>query len=564
MILQPIIDIATICAKKGIKHAILSPGSRSAPITLAFVRHPEIHCRIISDERAAAFVALGMAQQLGKPVVLVCTSGSAALNYAPAVAEAFFQQIPLFILTADRPPEWIDQWDGQTIRQDSIYGKHIKESYSFPSEFSPKENIWYANRMVNEALNTAVAHPQGPVHLNVPLREPFYPTADEVFSFDHSPKIIESIHNLPMLSKDNRSILKVALEPYKKILIVPGQQRPDQEIAALLDKMAREKKAVVVTDVISNLQSDQSIIHHDFFLRNPSDADHFSPDLIISFGKSIISKPLKSFLRKTAADHWHIQPAGYVPDTYQRLTKWIQADPLEMLGFLDENLGKADPRFHERWRSADNGIKHRLPAVMESAEFGEFKAVYLCLKQAPSSAKIHLANSMPVRYVNFLGIKAKLQEVICNRGTSGIDGSNSTAVGCAFTTKEPVLLFTGDMAFFYDRNAFWHQYSIPHLRIILLNNHAGGIFRLIDGPSSLPELEEYFETRQSLNAELIAKEHGFDYYLAEDESGIRRILENFYEPSPKPKILEIVSTSQDNAAIYKNINTRMVNDGDED
>jgi len=216
-----------------------------------------------------------------------------------------------------------------------------------------------------------------------------------------------------------------------------------------------------------------------------------------------------------------------------------------------------DPLFYEQWLSADQEIRRRLPAVMESAEFGEFKATYLCLNQVPSPAKIHLANSMPVRYVNFLGIKTRLQEVVCNRGTSGIDGSNSTAVGCTFTTKEPVVLFTGDMAFFYDRNAFWHQYTFSQLRIILLNNHAGGIFRLIEGPSSLPELEEYFETRQSLNAEQLASEHGFDYYLAKNESAIRRVLETFYEPSPKPKILEIVSTSQDNAAIYKNINTRI-------
>ena len=184
MILPQITHLVSICAKSGISQAILSPGSRCAPLTLAFIRHPTIHCRTISDERSAAFMALGMAQQLNKPVVLVCTSGSAALNYGPAIAEAFYQQVPLLVLTADRPAEWIDQWDGQTIRQQNVYGQHVKGSFSFPDDASLPDKLWHAKRIVKEALVLAKTFPYGPVHINVPLREPFYPLPQETYHFD--------------------------------------------------------------------------------------------------------------------------------------------------------------------------------------------------------------------------------------------------------------------------------------------------------------------------------------------------------------------------------------------
>lgn len=552
MTLQPIIDLASICAKKGIKHIILSPGSRCAPITLAFTRHPEMHCRTIPDERSAAFIALGMAQQLEKPVVLVCTSGSAALNYAPAVAEAFFQQIPLLVVTADRPAEWIDQWDGQTIRQENIYSKHVKANFSFPDEFSHPDKVWHAHRLANEAINKAGEFPCGPVHINIPLREPFYPENEEAFMYGKNIKVIDEIKSLPVLSEDAKLQLKASLEKFKRILIVAGQQRPDGQIKALLEKLAKDKKAVVVTDVISNMQSAHSINYHDHFLQAGGDTTELTPDLIISFGMSIISKPLKMFLRKSEADHWHIQSAGYFPDTYQHLTKQIHTKPLLFLIFLEENLQISEGPYYDKWRKMEDRLQSHFPHIIDKAGFGEFKATHECLKNIPSPSKVHLANSMPVRYVNFLG-NNRIQEIICNRGTSGIDGSNSTAVGCTFTTKEPVILITGDMAFFYDRNAFWHKYSLPNLRIILLNNHGGGIFRLIDGPSRQPELEEFFETRQKLNAQHLAREHGFDYYQVSEEESLKVVLSNFYHPSIKPKILEISSDSRKNAEILTQI-----------
>ncbi len=549
MIIQPILDLVAICAKKGIKNVILSPGSRCAPLTLAFARHPEIHARTISDERSAAFIALGMAQQLEEPVALVCTSGSAALNYYPAVAEAFFQQIPLLILTADRPAEWIDQYDGQTIFQPDVYGKHVKGSFELPDTGTNPDQLWHSSRTVNEAINLAKQFPAGPVHINVPLREPFYPEKDEKLAFPENPRVFNVLKSKTQPTEESLIQLKNRLEVVQRLVIIPGQQRPNQQIQLLLDQLSKDKKVVVITDTISNLQSDHTISLHDHWLGSQEISESLKSDLIISFGKSIISKSLKLFLRNTHASHWHIQSDGNAKDTFQRLTRNIATTPLHFLTWLAQNLPSQNEEFYQKWHFLQKSVARDLGQTLARAAFGEYFALAFCLSKTPAFSKIHVANSMAVRYLNLLGKRE--QEVICNRGTSGIDGSNSTAVGCTFTTKDTVTLITGDMAFFYDRNAFWHNYAMPNLRIILLNNHAGGIFRLIDGPANQPELEEFFETRQKLNASHLAQEFGFGYSLVKSQEELDTTLTTFYEPSLFPKILEIETASPTNAEILK-------------
>lgn len=554
MIFPHIIQLAALCSKSGVSEAILSPGSRCAPISLAFIRQPEIHCRIIPDERSAAFMALGMAQQLNKPVVLVCTSGSASLNYAPAVAEAYFQQVPLLIFTADRPPEWIDQWDGQTIRQNNIYGQHVKGSFQLPDSMDHPDKTWHAKRIVKEAIALSKAFPMGPVHINVPIREPFYPDPKETFS-----PVTDELHPLEIinahhaLNEDALAKIKHQLATYRKVLIVPGQQKPNEHIRQLLEKLVEDKKAVVITDVISNLAFHNSISHHDFFLKEAMNKREFEPDLVISFGKSIISKALKLFLRSTKASHWHLQTNGYVPDTYQIINGIVPVNTSYFLEYLLKVGRDLSPEFVNSWQKTEITVSEKLPEIMEKADFGEFQALYTLIRYFPENSKIHLANSMAVRYANFLGIRGGEREIVCNRGTSGIDGSNSTAVGCVFTTKDTVTLITGDMAFFYDRNAFWHKYNLNNLRIILFNNHGGGIFRMIDGPSNLPEFEEYFETHQELEAAPLARELDFEYHRVSTADELKTAIGGFYKKSLGPKILEVVSDSKRNTAILKGI-----------
>lgn len=540
-----------ICAAQGIRQVVLSPGSRCAPLTLAFARHPEMEVRTIADERAAAFIALGMAQQLKEPVVLVCTSGSAALNYYPAVAEAFFQQIPLLVLTADRPPEWVDQWDGQTIFQEEVYGKHVKKSFRFPDSFAHPDQVRHGHRISNEAILVCRQFPAGPVHLNIPLREPFYPEEGELFHFPKHPPVVRLEPSEVRLGEMALEKLKSELANFQRILLVPGQQASNPTLLALIERLAQNQQVVVVADTLSNLQGKGTITLHDHWLVREEFHTALAPDLVISFGKSIISKSLKLFLRKQDLQHWHIQPDGQAKDTYAGLTRILGSEPFAFLTWLSTHLPPMESDYAQRWQLLEEQIASSLPLALKEVEFGEYSAVKQVLDALPTNGQLHVANSMAIRYVNFLG--RRTQEICCNRGTSGIDGSNSTAVGASLISQAPVTLLTGDMAFFYDRNAFWHNYPMPNLRVIVLNNQGGGIFRLIDGPARQPELEEFFETKQALSAKSLAEEYGFGYASVMTSEQLESALLKFYEPSLQPKIIEIISNSPRNAAILKKI-----------
>ncbi len=331
MRLQPIYDIAEICAQHGVTDSIVCPGSRCAPLTLAFARHPDITCRSLSDERSACFVAIGIAQQTKSPVSIVCTSGSAAYNFAPGVAEAFFQEIPLLVFTADRPAEWIDQWDGQTIRQTNIFGAHVKKSYTLPQEYDHQDSAWHINRIVNEAIALSQEFPQGPVHINVPLREPLYPGKDEKIHFSNTERIVRVTPSSYELSHAAIKNLSKAISKYSRILIVGGQHESNEILTRSIARFCKNNHAVLIGDVISNLHPlRQTIRHADTFLGQCEESvkQSLTPDLLITFGKSVISKNLKQFLRKyKPAEHWHIQPNAITADTFQSLTRLIQCTP---------------------------------------------------------------------------------------------------------------------------------------------------------------------------------------------------------------------------------------------
>jgi len=554
MNLQPIFNIAEICARHQIKQVVLSPGSRCAPLIIAFARHPEIEVRTIPDERAAAFIGLGMAQYTGKATVLVCTSGTATLNYAPAVAEAFYQQVPLLLLTADRPSEWVNQQDGQTIRQQHIYGQHIKASFDFPADLDHPDAQWYASRLVSEALNEAHAYPPGPVHINVPLREPFYPAKNTNISYDKNIKIIEEVEAEYSISEKQVINLKSELNTFSRILILVGQHPFNQTLIEAIQAFREAHSCVVVGDVISNIYTlPQVISFQDIILGGNQEAALLAlkPDLVISFGNSIISKSLKLFLRKYKPQaHWQVQPAGPVSDTFQSLTRIIRSQPDTFFKALSTDAKeKTVTTYMQQWQKANATARFFLEDYFKDKEFSEFQAYAIILQALPNNSLLHLANSMAVRYANILGLEPhKNISVFANRGTSGIDGSTSTAVGTALLIDKLVTLLTGDMAFFYDRNALWHNYLPQNLRIIIFNNHGGGIFRLIDGPRNQPELDEYFETQQVLKAENTARDFKMHYFSCYNLADLQATLPSFWQSGPG--ILEIFTSSQVNAKIF--------------
>ncbi|AKD05117.1 2-succinyl-5-enolpyruvyl-6-hydroxy-3-cyclohexene-1-carboxylic-acid synthase [Pontibacter korlensis] len=555
MIIQPVVNVAEICARKGVEQVVLSPGSRCAPLTIAFARHPKLTVRTISDERAAAFIALGLALKTGKPTVLVCTSGTAALNYAPAVAEAYFQQVPLLILTADRPPEWIDQLDGQTIRQQNVFGQHIKQSHSFPVDFSHPDAVWHSERMVSDALNEAVAFPAGPVHINMPLREPFYPAPGEELNFDAQVKVIEEEPQSFELGQAQAIKLQQEILKYKKVVVLAGHDQRQEALLQNLNTFARSTGAVVVGDLISNTyELPQVVRYQDIIFANPDmeQLTKLQPDLLITFGKSSISKALKLYLRQyKPVAHWHLQPAGQVADTFQTLTKIIRCSPQSFFAGMAGSV-KTESDFADTWVQANNVAASFIQNYTSEAAFSELPVVARVLQALPSKSNLHLANSMSVRYANIIGLSAKQQvEVYANRGTSGIDGSTSTTVGCALASTDINTLLSGDLAFFYDRNALWHNYLPQNLRIVLLNNHAGGIFRLIDGPKQQPELAPYFETHQALNAENTAKDFGMRYTSVQSLQELEQALPAFFAADAGAGILEIFTNSAANAEAFE-------------
>jgi 2-succinyl-5-enolpyruvyl-6-hydroxy-3-cyclohexene-1-carboxylate synthase len=557
MILQPILNIAQICAQKGVHHVVVSPGSRSAALTLAFARHPNITTHVIPDERVAAFVALGMAQQLRQTVGIVCTSGSAAYNLAPAIAEAFFQEIPLIVFTADRPKEWIHQNDGQTMYQTELYGKHVKKSYELPSDYSHPDAHWFIERVTNEAINLAMSQPLGPVHLNVPIREPFYPTPTEDWSYKKEVRIID---NWPIESHLSTIIverLKETMLRCPKVLIAVGQMPPNDRLIAILKNISSQYNIPVVGDVIANISGEEAFLsNHDVFLGS-SDSDLFQqlkPDFLITIGNSFLSKNLKQFLKNHPPQaHWHIKESNTVIDTFQTLTATILIDPVCFFEQFNQriNLERADENYLKTWKTANRVGQEQLNEFLDNENrWNEFEVVRILTKQMPENSQLHLANSMPVRYTNLVGQLPKGTKVFANRGVSGIDGCTSTAIGAALMSKELVFLLTGDVAFFYDRNALWQPQLPTNLRIILLNNGGGNIFRLIDGPSQQPELATHFETQHHTTAKNTANDAGLQIFTAENKEELTRQWAQFIATDNKGKILEIFTNPMLNAAVF--------------
>ncbi|HEY3430642.1 MAG TPA: 2-succinyl-5-enolpyruvyl-6-hydroxy-3-cyclohexene-1-carboxylic-acid synthase [Cyclobacteriaceae bacterium] len=562
MRLQPIYDIAELCARKNLTNAVLCPGSRCAPFTVAFSRHSKITTRTFSDERSAGFVALGMAQQSGTPSILVCTSGTAAYNFAPAVAEAFFSQTPLIVFTADRPAEWIAQHDGQTIYQQEIFGQHVKKSFQLPQEYDHPDSLWAINRIVNEAINLSLEQPRGPVHINAPFREPLYPEPKEKFGFTNEVRVMEQVLTNYALPAEHTENLLQELNKFTKILIVAGQHDYDNALLAALTGFLKNQPIPVVGDIISNLNSIEQVVRHsDVFLGQAPDGVKKSlrPELVITFGKSVISKNLKLFLRKFSPKaHWHIQPAGPVADPFQSITRVINTTPVNFFNSLQtivkskefENQKRVN--YQKLWEVEERRAVRCLKEFLPTEAFGELELVHEIIRQLPPLGNLHLANSMSVRYANMVGLNDanKNINVFSNRGTSGIDGCTSTAVGHSFINELPNILITGDLAFFYDRNSFWHNYPLPNLRVVVLNNHGGIIFNMIDGPASLPERDEYFVTRQNLNAQKLCEEFDFDYLKLDNKRKIKNTLKSFFEFDGRTKILELESSIDLNKSIF--------------
>ncbi|MCM4168200.1 2-succinyl-5-enolpyruvyl-6-hydroxy-3-cyclohexene-1-carboxylate synthase [Arenibacter antarcticus] len=551
------------CKARGIKNIVISPGSRNAPLTIGFTEDPFFKCFSIVDERCAAFFALGIAQQLREPVVILCTSGSALLNYYPAISEAFYSDIPLVVISADRPPYKVDVGDGQTIRQENVFENHIAYGANLKLDVSHATDkirkydalslmgtdVGIAQQAVQEFNDTALDNAlnlawsqNSPVHINVPFEEPLYDVVTETTL-------------IPMVNfvRDNQQELdlgklKESVEVWngseRKIILV-GVNFPNSVEQKYLEQLAMDPSVIVLTECTSNLH------HHNFFPsidsiiapieKSPEKEMLFKqlqPDIVLTFGGLIVSKKIKAFLREYSPKfHWHIDPQK-APNTFFSLTHHFQTDPNRFFEKLLQVSSGIQSDYQQYWTRFKNEYIARREQYLKEIPFSDMLAFYRIMGSIPKDYQLQLGNSATVRYGQLFDLDQCIN-VFCNRGTSGIDGSTSTAIGAALYSEQPTLLVTGDLSFLYDSNGLWNKYIRPDFRIIVINNGGGGIFRILPGKDKTDNFENFFETTHQIDLALIAKAYSFDFMSVADEGALGAVLDDFYAKSNCPKILEI-------------------------
>lgn len=536
--------LAYLLKEYGIFNIVISPGSRNAPLAIHFSETDEFNCYSIVDERSAAFVGLGMAKSEKKPVAITCTSGSASANYYPAITEAFYQNIPMLILTADRPTDYVDIFDGQTIRQNAIYAQHSYGDFQLMED--GKENADDENfSLIKKAIELCFEK-QGPVHINIPLEEPLYQLVSELPTFPPVEKnISKKQYELP-------SNLAAEWNLSKRILILVGTRDYSEELEMQLGQLVKNHSVLVLTEATSNITHPKFFSHIDRYIFNFSEEDFktYAPDLLVTIGQNVVSKKVKQFLRKAKPkNHWHIHEV-WQPDTFFSLTEKIETQPeiffKKLLNFI-----KLEPQpYFNLWDVLRDkrDLKHNDYCL--KAPFSDFKFFEILSEKLPENINLHFSNSSAIRYAQLFDFQKN--KIFCNRGTSGIDGSTSTAMGFAMKSAQQTVLVTGDLSFFYDINGLWNNYIPPYTRIIVFNNGGGDIFKIIPGPSSTNALDEFILTKHHKNAELIAKHFGFSYTKVSDEDTLSRVLDNFFKQDVKAKILEVDTSAIENSEVLKN------------
>lgn len=543
-------QLAALLLKKGITDLVISPGSRNSPMINTFSGIKAFHCRNIADERSAAYFALGLALAKQKPVAIVCTSGTATLNYAPAVAEAFYQNIPLIVLTADRPDYWIDQAESQCIRQENIYQNFTKKGVSLPLGESEKE-LWMASRQISECLNLAVSGTPGPIHINIPLEEPLHQLVEAELP---EVKDIELAGSSCSLSEKEIAFLAGTISQSQKILILAGQLNPTPGLERALAGLVQKSGAAVVHEHLSNLFDPLFVGSLDALMASILEESplNYQPDLLITFGGQMVSKSLKQFLRKNKpAQHWHLSPGGEHFDTYQSLTKVIKTDAMVLFELLSERIQPSDKNYLQRLKSKEVRVNQLRNEFVGNIEFCDLKAFERIGQSIPANSVVHLGNSSPVRYA-LIHKRVEGVSYFSNRGTAGIDGCLSTAVGFASQSDQLNTIILGDLSFFYDSNALWNKYIGANLRIIVIHNGGGNIFGMIKGPSDSPAYAEHFFTENTRKAEGLALAFGLDYFKAENANELSQALGKFYSPEQRQAaLLEVFTDAEVNIRVFR-------------
>jgi 2-succinyl-5-enolpyruvyl-6-hydroxy-3-cyclohexene-1-carboxylate synthase len=505
-------------ARSGLRHAVVSPGSRSTPLAVALWRQAEIEVSVIVDERSAAFFALGAAQATGVPVALLCTSGTAAANYHPAICEADESAVPLVVLTADRPPELRGIGAGQTIDQVKLYGESVRWFCEVGTHEADDDGLLHYRSVACRALAAARGETRpGPVHLNLPWREPLAPLGIEGAVSATDPLALEGRSRRPLTA-----VTSIDLEPSAFLLdemaghigdaisgvIVAGRQL-DPELREPLAHLARASGFPILAEPTSQLRCgphDRSYVvaTYDLLLRDEHFARSVVPDLVLRFGEMPTSKPLRSWLSASGADQIVIDPYGGWNEPTNRAAAVLRADPTELAAGWATRLEKEERPAPQRWLDAEHAAHKALESALAGEEISE-PTLHHALGQAHADGDlVYTASSMPIRdQETFLPPGQTDMTFLCNRGTNGIDGLISSGIGAAHATGRPTTIITGDLGLLHDIGglAALRDVSTP-VRIVVIDNDGGGIFGFLPQADALgdEEFEALLGTPRGIDA----------------------------------------------------------------
>ncbi|MBT2657028.1 2-succinyl-5-enolpyruvyl-6-hydroxy-3-cyclohexene-1-carboxylic-acid synthase [Bacillus sp. ISL-18] len=498
----------------GITDVVVSPGSRSTPMAMVMAEHPDLKVHIHVDERSAAFFGLGMAKAKNKPVAILCTSGTAAANYFPAIVEAKYSRVPLLVLTADRPHELREVGAPQAIDQLHLYGHQVKWFADMALPEKSNEMLRYARTICARAAAIATQAPAGPVHLNFPFREPLIPKVDEtIFELSERPKGYVKVQNGDLtLSDEEFKEIASELAGKEKGIIVCGQLA-DEKFAEAVTELGALLNYPILADPLSQLRSGSHSFEnvmevYDTFLRNEDAKSFLKPDVVLRFGAMPVSKALTIFLKDNhGAAQFVIDGGGGWRDPSALSTNMIFCNETyfceKLLTYMGANSSSV---FLDDWKNVNRLTKENMAVIRDEKELSEGKLFYQLADMLPEEATLFVGNSMPIRDLDsFFLSNNKSIKVMANRGANGIDGTVSTAIGAAVYTKS-LYLVLGDLTFFHDLNGLIAAklYDID-IHIILVNNNGGGIFSFLPQSEHPKHFELLFGTPLNINFEHAVK-----------------------------------------------------------
>ena len=539
-----ILQLAALLKAHGVRKIVLCPGSRNAAIVHTLANIEDFTCYSVTDERSAGFFAIGLSLQGGGPAAVCCTSGSALLNLHPAVAEAFYQQVPLIVISADRPAAWIGQMDGQTLPQPGVFGPLVKMSVNLP-EVQTDEDEWFCNRLINEAILETTHHGKGPVHINVPISEPIYR-----FTVKALPevRVITRYQGLSVYDRDYKILIE-RLNKYNKRMIVVGQMN----LIYLFEKKYVKplyKHFLWLTEHLGN-QTIPGIPIRNFdaaiYSMSSERQNDMTPELLITYGGHIVSKELKKYLRKhPPREHWHISTDGKIADLYGCLTTIIEMDPFEFLEKIAFLLDNKPTNYPLMWENYCKTVP------MPELPYSEISAIGKLIQSLPEPCALHLAYSSTIRYAQLFTIPPRV-EICCNRGVNGIEGSLSTAIGYAVASTKLNFIIIGDLSFFYDMNALWNQNYGANIRILLLNNEGGEIFHTLPGMDKSSRSREFITAEHYTTAKGWAEERGFIYIKVTDEEELEDAMKQFTTPETlmQPMLMEVFTDKEKDTTLLR-------------